>query len=262
MELVFKIIRFEFNNILRTKWIIIYTVFFFTVSYLLLNFESDAGKAAISLMNIVLIIIPLVSIIFGTMYIYNSREYIELMLCQPINRKSLFVGLYLGNTLPLALAFSVGVITSFILNAASFNNMSALILLVISGVALTFIFTSIAFLVSIKFSDKVKGFGFAILLWLMLAVIYDGFILFIIYYFRDYPIEKVVLFITLFNPIDLSRMLFILNFDYSALMGYTGALFQKFFGTSLGEIISFVLLLLWIFIPTYFSSRAFSRKDF
>ena len=262
MELIFKIIRFEFNNILRTKWIIIYTGFFFAVSYLLLNFESDAGKASISLMNIVLLIIPLVSIIFGTMYIYNSREYIEMMLCQPINRKSLFVGLYLGNTLPLALAFSVGVITSFILNAASFNNINALILLIITGVALTFIFTSIAFWVSIKFSDKVKGFGFAILLWLILAVIYDGFILFIIYYFRDYPIEKVVLFITLFNPIDLGRMMFILNFDYSALMGYTGALFQKFFGTSLGEIISFILLLLWILIPTYFSSRAFSRKDF
>jgi Cu-processing system permease protein len=213
-------------------------------------------------MNIVLIIIPLVSIIFGTMFIYNSREYIEMMLCQPINRKSLFIGLYLGNTMPLALAFSLGVITSFILNATSFNNISALIILIISGVALTFIFTSIAFWVAIKFSDKVKGFGFAILLWLVLAVIYDGFILFIIYYFRDYPIDKVVLFVTLFNPIDLGRMLFILNFDYSALMGYTGALFQKFFGTSLGEFLSFVMLLLWILIPTYFSSRAFARKDF
>ena len=262
MELIFKIIRFEFNNILRTKWIIIYTLFFFAVSYILLNFESDAGKASISLMNIVLIIIPLVSIIFGTMFIYNSREYIEMMLCQPINRKSLFIGLYLGNTLPLALAFSSGVIVSFILNATSFNNISALIILIISGVALTFIFTSIAFWVSIKFSDKVKGFGFAIMLWLVLAVIYDGFILFIIYYFRDYPIDKVVLFVTLFNPIDLGRMLFILNFDYSALMGYTGALFQKFFGTFLGEILSLVLLLLWILIPTYFSSRAFARKDF
>ena len=262
MELIFKIIRFEFNNILRTKWIIIYTLFFFAVSYLLLNFESDIGKAAISLMNIVLIIIPLVSIIFGTMFIYNSREYIEMMLCQPINRKSLFVGLYLGNTLPLALAFSLGVIVSFILNATSFNNISALIILIISGVALTFIFTSIAFWVSIKFSDKVKGFGFAILLWLILAVVYDGFILFIIYYFRDYPLEKVVLFITLFNPIDLGRMLFILNFDYSALLGYTGALFQKFFGTSLGEFLSLVMLLLWILVPTYISSRAFSRKDF
>ena len=196
------------------------------------------------------------------MFIYNSREYIEMMLCQPINRKSLFIGLYLGNTLPLALAFSSGVIVSFILNATSFNNISALIILIISGVALTFIFTSIAFWVSIKFSDKVKGIGFAILLWLMLAVIYDGFILFIIYYFREYPIENVILFITLFNPIDLGRMLFILNFDYSALMGYTGALFQKFFGTFLGEILSLVLLLLWILIPTIFSSRAFSRKDF
>jgi Cu-processing system permease protein len=262
MELIFKIIRFEFNNILRTKWIIIYTGFFFIVSYLLLSFGSDIGKASISLMNIVLIIIPLVSIIFGTMYIYNSREYIEMMLCQPINRKSLFVGLYLGNTLPLALAFSFGVIASFFLNAKSFDNVNALLTLIFSGIALTFIFTSIAFFISIKFSDKVKGFGIAILLWLVLAVVYDGIILFIIYFFRDYPVEKVVLFITLFNPIDLSRMLFILNFDYSALMGYTGALFQKFFGTSLGEILSFVLLILWIIIPTYFSSRAFLRKDF
>ena len=90
MKLIGKIIQFELSNTFRSKWIIIYSVFFLALTFLLFNFEEETGKAALSLMNIVLIVIPLVSIIFGTMYVYNSIDYIQMVLCQPINRKSLF----------------------------------------------------------------------------------------------------------------------------------------------------------------------------
>ncbi len=33
------------------------------------------------------------------------------------------------------------------------------------------------------------------------------------------------------NPIDLSRILILLQLDVSAMMGYTGAVFKDFFGT-------------------------------
>jgi hypothetical protein len=36
------------------------------------------------------------------------------------------------------------------------------------------------------------------------------------------------------NPIDLGRILFLMKFDIAALMGYTGAVFQRFFGSGLG----------------------------
>jgi len=64
------------------------------------------------------------------------------------------------------------------------------------------------------------------------------------------------------NPIDLGRILFLMKFDIAALMGYTGAVFQRFFGSSLGVIISVICLLVWIIVPFYLSSRFFKKKDF
>jgi Cu-processing system permease protein len=53
-----------------------------------------------------------------------------------------------------------------------------------------------------------------------------------------------------------------MKFDIAALMGYTGAVFQRFFGSSLGVIISVVCLFVWIIVPFFLSSRFFKKKDF
>jgi hypothetical protein len=50
-------------------------------------------RAVLSLMNVVRIVVPLVSIVFGTMYLYGAREFTEL-LAQPVGRRALFSGLY------------------------------------------------------------------------------------------------------------------------------------------------------------------------
>jgi len=44
-------------------------------------------------------------------------------------------------------------------------------------------------------------------------------------------------------------------------MGYTGAVFQSFFGTTYGFIITILVMLLWIAIPVSLSLRKFERKD-
>ena len=138
---------------------------------------------------------------------------------------------------------------------------NVLVLLLI-GIALTFIFTAIAFFISVSQDDKAKGLGFSILLWLILAVVYDGFVLFIVYYFAEYPLEKIMIILSIINPIDLGRILFLIKFNIAALMGYTGAVFQQFFGGLIGIIVSVVFILLWILIPLSLSTRLFRRKDF
>ena len=112
------------------------------------------------------------------------------------------------------------------------------------------------------FDDKIKGFGLAILAWLFFAVIYDGIFLIFMLVFDDYPLEKFALGATIFNPIDLSRILIILKLDISALLGYTGAVFQNFFGTSVGMLFSFSLLFLWILFPLLMLIIKSKRKDF
>nr|WP_305069570.1 hypothetical protein [Flavobacterium covae] len=67
--------------------------------------------------------------------------------------------------------------------------------------------------------------------------------------------------ITIFSPIDLARIQILLHLDASAMMGYTGAIFKDFFGTTLGVMFSFLFLCLWAFIPFVISLRKFKNKD-
>ena len=135
-------------------------------------------------------------------------------------------------------------------------------LLLVTGAFLTFIFTALAFVIALCNENKIKGFGYAILVWLFLAVIYDGLFLMSLLYFSDYPLDKFSLIATMFNPVDLSRILILLKLDISALLGYTGAVFQKFFGTGFGIFLSSGLLVIWVLVPTFFIWRISRRKDF
>jgi len=262
MKLLSKILLYEIHNTIRSKWVIFYAFFFFVVGYSLFAFSGDVNKAYISLMNIVLIVIPLVSLIFGSIYLYNSREFVEMMLSQPIDRRSLFLGIYFGTSIPLSLAYAIGMFLPFILFGKINQQFEGVLFLLLIGIALTFVFTAIAFLITVLQDDKAKGLGFSILIWLVLTVIYDGLVLLIVYYFEDYPLEKAMIALSLINPIDLARILFLIKFNISALMGYTGAVFQNFFGSILGVVLSISFLLIWIFIPVYFSTKSFLKKDF
>jgi len=121
---------------------------------------------------------------------------------------------------------------------------------------------ALAFNIALSNENKIKGFGYAILMWLFLAVIYDGVFLISLVMFNEYPLDKFALITTMFNPIDLSRILILLKLDISALLGYTGAVFKSFFGTNLGLIMSFVVMFLWVLLPVWRIKGKLKRKDF
>ncbi|HLW29309.1 MAG TPA: hypothetical protein VKX29_00510, partial [Brumimicrobium sp.] len=135
-------------------------------------------------------------------------------------------------------------------------------LLLITGAMLTLIFTALAFNIALYNENKIKGFSYAILMWLFLAVIYDGLFLLSLIVFETYPLDKFTLIATVFNPIDLSRILILLKLDISALLGYTGAIFNQFFGTSLGLFSALGMLLLWVILPVWNIKRKAQKKDF
>ena len=77
MTTTLKIFRYELRDVLRSRSLLAYALFFLLVTEALVRFGGGA-RAALSLMNVVLLLIPLVSIVFGTMYLYASREFVEL----------------------------------------------------------------------------------------------------------------------------------------------------------------------------------------
>lgn len=248
---------------MRSRWSYVYFAFYLLLGVVLLFLNNDLSKAVITLMNVIIVLVPLIGTIFGVMYYYNSKEFTELLLAQPLKRSSIFLGQYLGVAISLSMSLILGLGLPFMLYGLFMSNVIwDFSLLLITGTFLTFIFTALAFNIALSNENKIKGFGYAILLWLFLAVIYDGLFLMSLIIFEDYPLDKLSLFGTMLNPIDLSRTLILLKLDISALLGYTGAVFKKFFGTNFGLIISFIMLSIWVIMPVLRIVFKSKRKDF
>jgi Cu-processing system permease protein len=252
-----KISKYVLYDIIRNKVIIAYTLFLFLVAFSLFQMEPDPGKAMLSLLNIVLIVVPLVSMVFSTIHYFNSYEFIELMLSQPVSRNKIIVSEFTGTALSLAAAYMVGVG----LPVCFYNFSTTGISLVLAGCLLSVIFSSLAFLISVKSRDKARGIGAALMLWFYFALIYDGLVLLILFSFSDYPLEKLTLVLSSLNPVDLARIFIMLNLDVSALMGYTGATYKEFFGSSAGALYTSVIMVLWVTLPFWLAVRAFRKKD-
>lgn len=248
---------------MRSRWSYIYFLFYLILGFILLFLNQDVSKAVITLLNIIIVLTPLIGTLFGVMYYYNSREFIDLLLSQPIKRKNIFLGQYFGISISLSLSLVIGLGIPFLayglFGSAEIFNFFTLILI---GAILTFVFVALAYILALSFEDRIKGFGLAIISWLFFAVVYDGLFLILLLVFDDYPLDQFALFATIFNPIDLSRILILLKLDISALLGYTGAVFQDFFGTELGMIFSLTTLFLWIMVPTLIIIFISKRKDF
>jgi len=258
-----KILKYSIYDLLRSRWSYVYFIFYLLLGSVLLFLNSDMNKAVITLMNIIIVLTPLIGTIFGVMYYYNSKEFTELLLAQPIKRSKIFMGQYLGISLSLTLSLVLGLGIPFLLyglfKSSAIFDFSLLILV---GSFLNFIFVALAYNIALSTENKIKGFGYAILMWLFLAVIYDGLFMISLMTFNEYPLDKFSLTATMFNPIDLSRILILLKLDISALLGYTGAVFKDFFGTKIGSFLSFLVLCLWIILPLIRIKMKLRKKDF
>ncbi len=263
MNTVLKITRYQLQDAIRGRWVVLYTVLLFGVTELMIQFGGADTRLIVSLMNLVLILIPLVSIVFGTMHVHHSRNFIELLLSQPVSRNALFGGLYLGIALPLAVGFAIGIGAPLLLHPfIAAEQPGTLGTLVATGILLSLVFTALALVVALRSENRVQAVGLALLLWIFFTLIYDGIALLVSYSFSEYPLERAMIGLSLLNPIDLGRIILLLQIDLSALMGYTGAVFERFFGSPLGLAMSAGALLVWMSASLLLARRTFLRKDF
>jgi len=252
-----KIVKYVIADLLRSRAIMVYALVLLVLSISVFSIEDNADKGVVSLLNIILFVVPLVSIIFSTVYLYNSAEFIELLVSQPLKRRTIWMSIFTGLAGAVALAFLIGVGVPILLYAFTPSG----IILLLSGMMLSLIFVSIAMWAAVRIRDKAKGIGLSILLWLYFALLFDALVLFILFQFSDYPIENGMVAVAMLNPIDISRILILLQVDISAMMGYTGAIFRNFFGTGWGMTITVLVLVAWTAVPVWFSLRFFKQKD-
>ena len=252
-----KIIKIVFSDISKNKTILFFIFVLAAMSWTSFIIEDNVHKGLLIIMNVILFVIPLMSLLFSTVYMHNCKEFIILLLSQPIARSAIWQGIYIGVSSSLCAGFLLGVGIPILVY--SFNPLG--LLMIFMGLALTLIFVSLAFLICSYIADKSKGVGIALIIWLLFAILYDGIMLFVLFQFTDYPIDGLMIALLMLNPIDLARLQILIQLDVSAIMGYAGAVFKNFLGVTAGMVVTIIIMVFWILLPYYLSIKRFNRKD-
>jgi len=257
------IFRYELTDALRSRWSLMHGLFYLLVAEGLLLTSGWVDRTLLGLINVVLLLVPLVSLVFGAIHFYNQRDFMKLMLTQPVRRSALFAGMYAGFVLPLAATFALAVFLPFTWHGGLTPEQGMKLLILIGlGVVLTAIFGALALAISIRFADRVRGIGVALLGWFFFSVMYDGLVLLLVSVFGHLPVERAFAGVMLANPVDLARLILLVHFDAAAMMGYTGAVITRFFGSGIGMALSVLALFAWTCIPLILARRRFERMDF
>lgn len=252
------VFKFVFFNLLRAKWLLLYGVLFATFATALLRFSSDTDKATASLLNVVLFIVPMVAILYGSAYWYNAEPFTHLLLTQPVRRAGVYLSTWFAVSLALAGTFAVSCALPLAFVSAAGPSSGLLLMM---GVFLTFIFTSVGMLIAVFNADRMKGIGVALVAWLYFAILHDALVFLFMSSLKDYPIEIPSMVLMVLNPIDLARVSLLLTLDLPAMMGYTGRVLQRAISSSAGVALSIAILHLWILVPTLIAVRRFNRRD-
>lgn len=262
MSVSARIARYELRDVSRGRWLIVYVALLFGLAQTLLALEADTTRALAGLINVVLIVVPLVGLLFGTLHMYGARDFNRMLLAQPVGRRELFNGLYAGVALPLAGATILGLGLPLVVGALGDSSALAGVARFLGvAVVLTLASVSLSFLTSVAIRDRAAGMGVAVLIWLSLSVLYDGVLIAAASTLPSAALERPALIMTLLNPIDTARVLLLMQFDGAALMGYTGAVFRNFFGGTTGTAVALLTLTAWIILPLLLARRIFRRSD-
>ena len=252
-----KITKIIFMDNVKSRVVVFYFVLLALLSWTSLLLQDNESKGALTILNIILFVTPLMSLLYTVTYLYDAHDFLVLLLSQPVERRRIWQSLYTGVSSSLLIAFLLGAGIPMLL----YTDWGTGLVLLLMGCVTTQIFVSLAFLTTMLASDKTRGTGISILIWLLFTMIYDAVLLYALLLLSDWPVETPLLALLMLNPLDLTRFQVILKMDVSAMMGYGGAAFKEFLGAAGGFVVSSLLLLLWIIVPYFLSLRIFRKKD-
>ncbi|MBX2977699.1 MAG: ABC transporter permease subunit [Flavobacteriales bacterium] len=252
-----KVFKYTLLDLTRNRFVLGYALLMLVIAQGLFMLEDDPFKALLSLVQVVMALVPLIALVFTVVYMYDIQEFTQLLAVQPIARRAILGGQLLAMAAALLLAQAVGLGLPLLVHLPS----KASFILSVSGSGLVLVFAALGALIALRQREKARGVGIALVVWLLLVIVYDALLMWGMFAFSDYPIEPFVVPVAGLNPIDLARIMVMLEIDLAAMMGYSGAIYRNFFGSTMGMVAAAAIMLMWVVVPTWSGFRAFRRKD-
>ena len=75
------------RDVIRKRWVLAYALGLALAGDMLLRLAGNGPSALVSMLNVVLLLVPLISLVLGAAALYGARDFTELLLVQPIPRR-------------------------------------------------------------------------------------------------------------------------------------------------------------------------------
>ena len=255
---VWTILKFELRENLRNYRLLIYAGTLAAFSLLILHFAGGSPRAAASLLNLILLAVPLFGLLFSALSFRDAQPFIYLMLSRGVSRNQVFIGKWLGLGISLSIGLVAGITTGSVLSRQSIGLVALLVSLT---VLLQWVFVSFALCLAVLVHRREMIPGLTLLIWFFLYVVYDLLMIGLGTYSNEYPIELPVFVLMVLNPLDLLRMVFLVQTDLSQLMGFSAAFAVKTLGGTGGVFLAVGGLIAWVALPLLIALRRFKSKD-
>jgi Cu-processing system permease protein len=270
---VFEIAQQEFALHRRNRWVVSFAVLFASLGLAVAYFGmitsgytgfQDFVRTSASLINLGGFLLPLFALLLGVFSFLTHREYLEILATQPVSRSRILLGKYLGLLISVlaSAALGFGLPGAIIAAAIGFEGALTYLVVVLYSCLLAAVFTGLSVLIALLAKRRPVALGVAIAVWIFFELVYGLLMLATTLYLPPAAAKNVLLVGLSGNPIDVVRVLSLLEVGGPHLFGPAGATLVKLTGsTPIATMVGLGIVVVWIVIPVVLAIRVFRRQD-
>ncbi|MGE5345123.1 MAG: ABC transporter permease [Acidithiobacillales bacterium] len=227
---------------------------------------QDFSRTTASLVQLVLLLVPLASILVGVLTLIPDGGATELLFSQPVSRRTILLGRVTGLLMALTAAQLIGFGAAglVIYSNAGDAGFSGFALMVAGSAVLTSVFLGLAALVSVGSAGRrrTRSLALGLVVWFATAILVDLAALGVASLLPSGPASRVLIVSVLANPSGALRTGAFLALEGTAAFGPASLALLRFTHGPLGAAaVIAVALLLWAVLPALLAARRLQRTD-
>jgi Cu-processing system permease protein len=227
---------------------------------------QDFARTAASLVQVVLLLVPLASLVFGVLALTPDRGAAELLYSQPVSRAAVLVGKILGlfEAMTAAQAIGFGAAGLVVFSQSGGSGLAGFLGVVVGSGVLTAVFLALAALVAggAGARRRTRALAIALVVWFASVVLYDVAALGVASLLSSGSASRLLIVSVLVNPVDAVRTGSLLAVEGTAAFGAASLAFLRFTSGPAGAAAWIACsLLAWTVAPLLLAARRLKRAD-
>jgi Cu-processing system permease protein len=264
------IARQQMTMIMRSHWLAGFGLLFSSLAVMVAFLGNTGGsgfdgfnRMTASLLNVNLLLIPLLSLLIGSLFLSGDKEdrRLMLLLTYPVSPWAVILGKYAGLFAAVwsVLTFGYGAALLVIFFVGGSVSVSLLLLFYLYSVLLAAIFLSLAMLIGIVAKTRFQALGVSLIVWAFLVLFYEFIIMGASMFMVKQWLMPMLTASIFFNPVELIRVQSILSLDGASVFGPRLFDLTIWANGMAGKMLFAAAALLWTVLPVLYSVRRIKR---